>query len=81
MPVEHVAPRSTHRCNWPGCRVDGLHPGMWGCKNHWYLLPGKLRSKLYRLSKAWAFETLEYDAAMAKAQSFIERYLREGGRA
>lgn len=35
-----------HTCHWPGCYLY-VPPKMWGCRNHWYKLPKKLRDKVW----------------------------------
>lgn len=36
-----------HRCHWPlGCRRL-VRPAMWGCPQHWYMLPLALRKKVW----------------------------------
>lgn len=37
----------THHCHWPGCTTP-VPPKLWGCYVHWYMLPAKLRSKIWR---------------------------------
>lgn len=36
-----------HKCHWQGCDKD-VPPAMWGCSHHWYSLPLKLRSRIWR---------------------------------
>lgn len=36
-----------HTCHWPGC-ARAVPPKMWGCRNHWYTLPARLRNKVWR---------------------------------
>lgn len=40
----HVA---GHHCHWPGCNKP-VPPAMWGCKTHWFKLPARLRSAIWR---------------------------------
>ena len=35
-----------HHCHWPGCDVL-VPPASWGCRKHWYKLPGNLRTKIW----------------------------------
>lgn len=37
----------SHHCHWPGCDKQ-VPPAMWGCKRHWYMLPLKLRTLIWR---------------------------------
>lgn len=36
-----------HHCHWPGCRKQ-VPPAMWGCAQHWKMLPQHLRTKLWK---------------------------------
>ena len=38
---------SRHTCHWPGCEKI-VSPAMWGCKQHWFKLPARLRAKIWR---------------------------------
>ena len=41
------APQSRpHICHWPNCGKQ-VPPAMWGCKQHWFTLPQRLRSKIW----------------------------------
>lgn len=35
-----------HTCHWPGCG-KAVPPSMWGCKQHWFALPKRLRDKVW----------------------------------
>lgn len=35
-----------HTCHWPGC-TQNVPPRMWGCRQHWFTLPGELRSRIW----------------------------------
>ena len=39
-----------HTCHWPDCEIE-VPPGLWGCRRHWFLLPRRLRSKIWRTYK------------------------------
>lgn len=36
----------SHTCHWPGC-VKNVPPKMWGCREHWFKLPKRLRDKIW----------------------------------
>lgn len=44
--VKHQSQTRNHECHWPGCARQ-VPPAMWGCKNHWYMLPPELRAKIW----------------------------------
>lgn len=35
----------THTCHYPTCKKE-VPPRMWGCKQHWFALPKRLRNRL-----------------------------------
>lgn len=35
-----------HTCHWPGC-TQQVPPAMWGCREHWYRLPQRLRAAIW----------------------------------
>lgn len=47
--VQHVL-RATqtrrHGCHWPGC-AQQVPPAMWGCRTHWFMLPKRLRDRVW----------------------------------
>lgn len=36
-----------HRCPAPGCD-EKVHSEMYACRRHWYMIPMKLRTRLWR---------------------------------
>jgi hypothetical protein len=47
--VQHVLQgRQTrkHHCHWPGCTKE-VPPALWGCRTHWFMLPIRLRNKIW----------------------------------
>jgi hypothetical protein len=37
---------SEHTCHWPGCGKQ-VPPKLWGCREHWYRLPARLRAEIW----------------------------------
>lgn len=35
-----------HKCHWPGCKKQ-VPSAMWGCREHWFKLPLRLRNKIW----------------------------------
>lgn len=35
-----------HECHWPSCDRQ-VPPAMWGCKQHWFKLPKRLRDAIW----------------------------------
>ena len=47
--VRSEASRNTtfdHHCHWPGCNKS-VPPAMWGCRQHWFKLPLRLRNRIW----------------------------------
>ncbi len=40
-----------HTCHWPGC-LRVVPPAMWGCKPHWFMLPLRLRNRIWATYRA-----------------------------
>ena len=36
----------SHKCHWPTCNRE-VPPKLWGCKEHWFRLPLRLRRKIW----------------------------------
>ena len=66
-----------HCCHWPGCPKQ-VKPGMWGCREHWFKLPMKLRKRIWEAYRPGQEETGrvsdEYFLAAAEAEVFAEQY-------
>jgi hypothetical protein len=36
-----------HHCHWPDCG-KAVPPAMWGCTQHWFMLPISIRNNIWR---------------------------------
>lgn len=36
----------SHACHWPGCD-RAVPPAMWGCSQHWFMLPARLQARIW----------------------------------
>ncbi|MDH3376146.1 MAG: hypothetical protein OEQ39_04150 [Gammaproteobacteria bacterium] len=43
-------PFDGHDCNYPGCK-EVVNGQLWGCKEHWYLIPVELRDRWMACSR------------------------------
>lgn len=41
----------SHKCHWPGCEKE-VPPKLWGCREHWFSLPKRLRDKIWSTYQA-----------------------------
>ncbi len=66
-----------HHCHWPGCERP-VPPSMWGCKPHWFTLPGALRSRIWATYKVGqevnGTPSDEYIEAAKAVQAWIAVY-------
>lgn len=80
--VAHVkAARQTrlHACHWIGCTKQ-VPPAMWGCRPHWFALPGQLRTRIWNTYRAGqeidGRPSLQYLAVATEIQRWITDHLR-----
>ena len=66
-----------HTCHWPGCNKQ-VPPAMWGCRAHWFMLPKRIRDRIwsaYRPGQEINMgPSLEYVAAAREAQEWILKH-------
>ncbi len=61
----------THECPWPGC-TERVPRYLWGCKEHWKLLPRELRR---RCNHAWRFgPAVEHMEALEAIDEWIAEH-------
>ena len=69
----------THTCHWPGCTVE-VPPRLWGCKTHWFRLPGLIRASIYATYRPGQEidkrPSAAYYQAVRKARAFAEEWER-----
>lgn len=69
-----------HECHWPGCGKQ-VPPAMWGCSNHWFKLPLKLRAKIWRTyvpgQEILLTPSKEYIDVAVEVQEWIRKYEKE----
>lgn len=70
-----------HICHWPGCGKQ-VPPAMWGCKQHWFKLPKRLRDKIWAAYRPGQEKDMrpsrEYIDMATEVQQWIEQYLAAG---
>lgn len=69
----------SHKCHWPTCNKE-VPPSMWGCRSHWFTLPGHLRNEIWRTYKAGQEITktpsAEYLDAANRVQIWCNDYIK-----
>ena len=75
--VQHVLQAEQtrpHECHWPGCTRQ-VPPAVWGCREHWYRLPRRLRHAIWRAYRSGQEDnrspSREYVVAARKVQDWI----------
>lgn len=66
-----------HHCHWPGC-TQSVPPAMWGCKEHWFKLPSRLRVKIWKTyepgQEVTRTPSKEYIAVAREVQDWIKEH-------
>ncbi len=44
--VKRASQTRKHECHWPGC-MRQVPPAKWGCTEHWFRLPKRLRDRIW----------------------------------
>lgn len=67
----------SHTCHWPGCPKE-VPPKMWGCKDHWFRLPTRLRAWIWQTyvpgQEVTKTPSVEYLHAANAVQAWIVEY-------
>ena len=64
-----------HTCHWPGCTRQ-VPPAMWGCKDHWFALPMRLRNEIWRTYKVGQEITMTPSDEYLKAADAVQEWIR-----
>lgn len=69
-----------HTCHWPDCQRQ-VPPAMWGCRQHWFTLPKRLRDLIWSTyeigQEASMTPSSAYIDAAREVQAWIEQHLAE----
>ena len=66
----------THGCHWPGCERD-VPPSMWGCRQHWFMLPKALRDRIWATYVPGQEITKTPSDAYIKAARDVQEWIRQ----
>ena len=75
--VAHVkAAKQTrkHECHWPGCK-EQVKPALWGCKNHWFRLPERLRNRIWATYSSGQEETGKVSPAYVHVAREVQEWI------
>ncbi len=70
---------TAHRCHWPGCGRD-VSQKLWGCKEHFYRLPARLRALISRTYAPGQDETKTPSAAYLEVAREVQRWIAQSTR-
>lgn len=65
---------SAHHCHWPGC-TKPVPPKMWGCSQHWFKLPLRLRSLIWDTYRPGQEITKTPSAAYVAAAKEVQAWI------
>lgn len=63
-----------HHCHWPGCEKN-VPPAQWGCRQHWFKLPLRLRNKIWAAFRPGQEETKTPSAAYIEAAREVREWI------
>ena len=67
-----------HHCHWPGC-TKSVPPAMWGCKQHWFKLPKRLRDKVWATFEPGQEVDLSPSSEYLTVAREVQQWIREHG--
>jgi hypothetical protein len=65
-----------HHCHWPGCPRQ-VPPAMWGCKEHWFKLPKRLRDKVWATYRPGQERTMTPSRAYLAVAREVQEWIKE----
>lgn len=65
----------SHTCHWSGCNKQ-VPPAMWGCREHWFKLPLRLRNRIWRAYKPGQEVTLTPSREYLDAAKEVDDWIR-----
>lgn len=63
-----------HICHWPGCNKQ-VAPALWGCREHWYMLPRHLRMKVWAAYKIGQEKTMNVSSEYIKVMKELREWI------
>lgn len=64
-----------HHCHWPGCGKE-VPPAMWGCKEHWFMLPKHLRDLIWDTYVPGQEKTMDPSGEYMEAAEAVQEWIR-----
>ena len=77
--VRSAAQTRRHTCHWPDCEKQ-VPPAMWGCKQHWFMLPRALRNKVWRAYRPGQEDSMDPSQDYLEVAREVQQWIAENGR-
>lgn len=74
--VKREGQTRNHTCHWPGCGKQ-VPPAMWGCIEHWRMLPNNLRMKIWSNYQIGQEKTMTPSRGYLAVAREVEEWIRE----
>lgn len=68
-----------HHCHWPNCTKD-VPPAMWGCKEHWFKLPKRLRDRIWATYRPGQEVTMTPSKAYLIVANEVQEWIKENAK-
>ena len=65
-----------HTCHWIGCTKQ-VPPAMWGCRKHWFMLPKRLRDKIWETLEPGQEKDMTPSKEYLDAADEVQKWIRE----
>jgi hypothetical protein len=69
----------SHTCHWHGCTRE-VPPKMWGCSQHWFQLPYRLRTRIWATYKPGQEISKTPSAEYVQAARDVQQWIAEQAR-
>ena len=67
-----------HHCHWPRCAKQ-VPPAMWGCKEHWFMLPRSLRHRIWAAYQSGQEVTMPQSAGYIQIAQEVQEWIAASG--
>ena len=65
-----------HHCHWQGCEKQ-VPPAMWGCKQHWFKLPTRLRNRIWATYRPGQEKNMTPSKEYLEVADEVQRWIRD----
>lgn len=65
-----------HNCHWPCCSKQ-VPPAMWGCKQHWFMLPREFRIRIWAHYRPGQEIDFQPNQAYLKVSNEIQQWINK----